>query len=267
MDGGVNFIPHRNIANINIYHPSSACNHMEIIVTLKDVAEKKCLNPESRFAQNLIKNFQQNKRFRVAIVPKGRCLCKDGDVNFIPHRNIQKIEIFSPSPACKQVEIIVTLKDGGQRCLNSESKFGKTCIKKAENNKRQHFYIKKTYRMQQENPNTHPETSRRKSRAARTTYSRLLLTMFRMEVGGGGSECPQLQDGDGDQRLQSLAERTMGMEVESRDAELDASDSEAFSTMLFSSEMNIMVWMSFTSENSGSQCIMTSDPSEFAMAT
>uniref|UniRef100_A0A8C9SBD7 C-X-C motif chemokine n=1 Tax=Scleropages formosus TaxID=113540 RepID=A0A8C9SBD7_SCLFO len=62
MDGGVNFIPHRNIANINIYHPSSACNHMEIIVTLKDVAEKKCLNPESRFAQNLIKNFQQNKR-------------------------------------------------------------------------------------------------------------------------------------------------------------------------------------------------------------
>uniref|UniRef100_A0A8C9SE82 Chemokine interleukin-8-like domain-containing protein n=1 Tax=Scleropages formosus TaxID=113540 RepID=A0A8C9SE82_SCLFO len=71
----------------------------------------------------------------IAIVPKGRCLCKDGDVNFIPHRNIQKIEIFSPSPACKQVEIIVTLKDGGQRCLNSESKFGKTCIKKAENNK------------------------------------------------------------------------------------------------------------------------------------
>lgn len=51
------------------------------------------------------------------------------------------------------------------------------------------------------------------------------------------------------------AQRTMGMTPGSEVGESEAMDDEALSAMLFSSDRNIMVWISFTSENSGSQCM------------
>lgn len=47
------------------------------------------------------------------------------------------------------------------------------------------------------------------------------------------------------------AHRTMGME----DGSPDAAEPDALSAMLFSSDRNIMVWTSLTSEYSGSQCM------------
>ncbi|XP_050966794.1 C-X-C motif chemokine 11-6-like isoform X1 [Labeo rohita] len=63
---------------------------------------------------------------------KGRCLCVDKGVNMVLLKNIEKVEIFPPSPSCHKHEIVVTLKNGaGRKCMNPESKFTKNVIIKA----------------------------------------------------------------------------------------------------------------------------------------
>ncbi|XP_050966793.1 C-X-C motif chemokine 11-6-like [Labeo rohita] len=60
---------------------------------------------------------------------KGRCLCADKGVNMVLVKNIEKVEIFPPSPSCHKHEIIVTLKNGaGRKCMNPESKFTQNVI-------------------------------------------------------------------------------------------------------------------------------------------
>ncbi|KAG7477212.1 hypothetical protein MATL_G00091720 [Megalops atlanticus] len=62
MDAGVHFIRPKEIEKIAVFSPTSSCERMEIIVTLKESGEQRCLNPESRFAKNFIKNAQRKKR-------------------------------------------------------------------------------------------------------------------------------------------------------------------------------------------------------------
>ncbi|XP_072520799.1 C-X-C motif chemokine 11-6-like [Salminus brasiliensis] len=52
---GRNTIHLKHVEKIEVYPPSPSCDNMEIIVTLKNGAGKKCLNPESNFAKNYIK--------------------------------------------------------------------------------------------------------------------------------------------------------------------------------------------------------------------
>uniref|UniRef100_A0A3B3REV8 Chemokine interleukin-8-like domain-containing protein n=1 Tax=Paramormyrops kingsleyae TaxID=1676925 RepID=A0A3B3REV8_9TELE len=42
----VNFIKPANIEKIEVHSPSFSCQKMEIIVTMKNGEERKCLNPE-----------------------------------------------------------------------------------------------------------------------------------------------------------------------------------------------------------------------------
>uniref|UniRef100_A0A3B3RCN5 Chemokine interleukin-8-like domain-containing protein n=1 Tax=Paramormyrops kingsleyae TaxID=1676925 RepID=A0A3B3RCN5_9TELE len=61
----VNFIKPANIEKIEVHSPSFSCQKMEIIVTMKNGEERKCLNPESKFAKNFIKNSQRQKRYQL----------------------------------------------------------------------------------------------------------------------------------------------------------------------------------------------------------
>ncbi|XP_064164664.1 C-X-C motif chemokine 11-6-like [Anguilla rostrata] len=61
MDAGVKFILPRLIEKIEVYYPSSSCENMELVATLKASGEQKCLNPKSRFAKNFIKDEQKKK--------------------------------------------------------------------------------------------------------------------------------------------------------------------------------------------------------------
>ncbi|XP_036384593.1 C-X-C motif chemokine 11-6-like [Megalops cyprinoides] len=73
----------------------------------------------------------------MSISPRGRCQCTDAGVNFIRPKEIEKIEVYSPSSSCERMEIIVTLKESAeQRCLNSESKFAQNFIKNAQKKNR-----------------------------------------------------------------------------------------------------------------------------------
>uniref|UniRef100_A0A3B3REW9 C-X-C motif chemokine n=1 Tax=Paramormyrops kingsleyae TaxID=1676925 RepID=A0A3B3REW9_9TELE len=65
IDDGVNFIKPANIEKIEVHSPSFSCQKMEIIVTMKNGEERKCLNPESKFAKNFIKNSQRQKRYQL----------------------------------------------------------------------------------------------------------------------------------------------------------------------------------------------------------
>ncbi|XP_060764076.1 C-X-C motif chemokine 11-6-like [Neoarius graeffei] len=50
----VNTVHIKRIDKIEFYPASASCQNVEIIVTLKNSAEQKCLNPESEFSQKLI---------------------------------------------------------------------------------------------------------------------------------------------------------------------------------------------------------------------
>ncbi|XP_036454512.1 C-X-C motif chemokine 11-6-like [Colossoma macropomum] len=61
-----------------------------------------------------------------------RCLCQGSLVNMVRLQRVEKIEIHPDGPACENMEIIVTLKNGaGQKCLNPDSSFTQNYIKKA----------------------------------------------------------------------------------------------------------------------------------------
>ncbi|KAJ8261325.1 hypothetical protein COCON_G00170480 [Conger conger] len=71
------------------------------------------------------------------VIPRGRCQCMDTGIDFIRPKLIEKIEVLSPSLSCEHLEIIVTLKEGGeQKCLNTHSHFAKNLIKNMEKDKR-----------------------------------------------------------------------------------------------------------------------------------
>uniref|UniRef100_A0A673LT97 C-X-C motif chemokine 11-like n=1 Tax=Sinocyclocheilus rhinocerous TaxID=307959 RepID=A0A673LT97_9TELE len=53
-DKGANMVLVRNIEKVEIIPPSPSCRKHEIIVTLKNGAGRKCMNPESKFTQNVI---------------------------------------------------------------------------------------------------------------------------------------------------------------------------------------------------------------------
>ncbi|KAI4871442.1 hypothetical protein NFI96_013070 [Prochilodus magdalenae] len=58
---GANMVHPRRVEKIEVYPPSPSCGNVEIIVTLKNGAGQRCLNPASRFAQNYIKKAIQKR--------------------------------------------------------------------------------------------------------------------------------------------------------------------------------------------------------------
>uniref|UniRef100_A0A4W4DS12 Chemokine interleukin-8-like domain-containing protein n=1 Tax=Electrophorus electricus TaxID=8005 RepID=A0A4W4DS12_ELEEL len=63
-DSGLKVIRVNRVEKVEILSPSPSCDKQEIIVTLKDTMEQKCLNPESGFVQNLIKKMQKRNALR-----------------------------------------------------------------------------------------------------------------------------------------------------------------------------------------------------------
>ncbi|CAM4539689.1 unnamed protein product [Leuciscus chuanchicus] len=53
-DKGVNMVSPKLIEKVEITPPSPSCENQEIVVTLKNGMEQKCLNPESKFTQKYI---------------------------------------------------------------------------------------------------------------------------------------------------------------------------------------------------------------------
>ncbi|XP_056312958.1 C-X-C motif chemokine 11-6 [Danio aesculapii] len=57
---GVNMVPPKLIEKVDIIPPTPSCGNLEIVVTLKNGAEPKCLSPDSKFTQkHLIKALEK----------------------------------------------------------------------------------------------------------------------------------------------------------------------------------------------------------------
>ncbi|KAK2911802.1 hypothetical protein QQF64_027651 [Cirrhinus molitorella] len=79
VDKGANMVLVKNIAKVEIIPPSPSCRRHEIIVTLKNGAGRKCMNPESKFTQNVIikaleRRSQQKAHSTTASVPLKRTM-------------------------------------------------------------------------------------------------------------------------------------------------------------------------------------------------
>ncbi|KAK9974474.1 hypothetical protein ABG768_022567 [Culter alburnus] len=61
-DKGANMVLVKNIEKVEIIPPSPSCRKHEIIVTLKNGAGRKCMNPESKFTQNIIKALEKRSQ-------------------------------------------------------------------------------------------------------------------------------------------------------------------------------------------------------------
>uniref|UniRef100_A0A672KMC9 C-X-C motif chemokine 11-like n=1 Tax=Sinocyclocheilus grahami TaxID=75366 RepID=A0A672KMC9_SINGR len=59
---------------------------------------------------------------------KGRYICADKGVNKVSRKATEKVEIILPSPSWKRLEIVVTMRGAGQKCLNPGSRFTKKYI-------------------------------------------------------------------------------------------------------------------------------------------
>ncbi|XP_077159055.1 interleukin-8-like [Paroedura picta] len=57
-----------------------------------------------------------------------RCQCINTHSRFIPPRNIQDVKLTQSGPHCKNVEVIATLKDGREVCLEPTAPWVKLII-------------------------------------------------------------------------------------------------------------------------------------------
>ncbi|XP_696046.1 C-X-C motif chemokine 11-6-like [Danio rerio] len=53
-DKGVNMVSPKLIEKVDIIPPTPSCGNLEIVVTLKNGAEPKCLSPDSKFTQKYL---------------------------------------------------------------------------------------------------------------------------------------------------------------------------------------------------------------------
>ncbi|XP_055153267.2 C-X-C motif chemokine 9 [Symphalangus syndactylus] len=66
------------------------------------------------------------------VMRNGRCSCISTNQATIHLRSLKDLKQFAPSPSCEKIEIIATLKNGDQTCLNPDSADVKELIKKWE---------------------------------------------------------------------------------------------------------------------------------------
>ncbi|XP_030048362.1 C-X-C motif chemokine 11-1 [Microcaecilia unicolor] len=58
------------------------------------------------------------------VAGRGRCLCKETGSNFVRRIYIEKLEVYPQSASCEHREVIVTIKQSGEkRCLNPNSEW------------------------------------------------------------------------------------------------------------------------------------------------
>ncbi|MBN3281069.1 CXL10 protein, partial [Polyodon spathula] len=58
LKNGDDFVRGRNIVKLEVIPKSPMCDRLEIIVTMKGTAEQRCLNPQSKFVQNLVSTLR-----------------------------------------------------------------------------------------------------------------------------------------------------------------------------------------------------------------
>ncbi|XP_054341957.1 C-X-C motif chemokine 9 [Pongo pygmaeus] len=93
------------------------------------------------------------------VMRNGRCSCISTNQGTIHPQSLKDLKQFAPSPSCEKIEIIATLKNGDQTCLNPDSADVKELIKKWEKQVSQ--------KKKQKNGKKHQKKKVRKSQRSR----------------------------------------------------------------------------------------------------
>ncbi|KAI4572284.1 hypothetical protein MJT46_005352 [Ovis ammon polii x Ovis aries] len=162
----------RSLEKLELIPASQSCPRVEIIATMKRNGEKRCLNPESKTIKNLLKAINKQRKvltnralkcslFKgaaevadspntatsgtrcsgcdgsfptegIPAIRNGRCSCINTSQGMIHPKSIKDLKQFAPSPTCEKIEIIATVKNGAQVCLNPDLPEVKELIKEWE---------------------------------------------------------------------------------------------------------------------------------------
>uniref|UniRef100_A0A8C2N9W2 C-X-C motif chemokine n=1 Tax=Capra hircus TaxID=9925 RepID=A0A8C2N9W2_CAPHI len=68
----------------------------------------------------------------IPAIRNGRCSCINTSQGMIHPKSIKDLKQFAPSPTCEKIEIIATVKNGAQVCLNPDLPEVKELIKEWE---------------------------------------------------------------------------------------------------------------------------------------
>ncbi|XP_047655296.1 C-X-C motif chemokine 9 [Phacochoerus africanus] len=66
------------------------------------------------------------------LMRNGRCSCINTSQRMIHLKSLRDLKQFTPSPSCEKMEVIATMKNGDQTCLNPDSPDVKKLIKEWE---------------------------------------------------------------------------------------------------------------------------------------
>ncbi|KAL1791449.1 C-X-C motif chemokine 9 [Sigmodon hispidus] len=66
------------------------------------------------------------------VIRNQRCSCISTSQGMIHYRSLRDLKQFAPSPNCNKTEIIATLRNGAQTCLNPDSANVKKLVKEWE---------------------------------------------------------------------------------------------------------------------------------------
>ncbi|KAK6492537.1 C-X-C motif chemokine 10-like [Huso huso] len=61
IGSSADFIHLKRIEKFEVIPASPMCQQIEIVVTMKDTAEERCMNPKSKQAQNIISNLLKKR--------------------------------------------------------------------------------------------------------------------------------------------------------------------------------------------------------------
>ncbi|XP_014316104.1 platelet basic protein isoform X2 [Myotis lucifugus] len=122
----------RNFQNLKLFRAGPHCSNVEVIATLKNGKEI-CLDPNAPVIKKIVQKILEvsiraasveNERFAEL-----RCMCTTTTSGIHP-RNFQNLKLFRAGPHCSNVEVIATLKNGKEICLDPNAPVIKKIVEK-----------------------------------------------------------------------------------------------------------------------------------------
>nr|AAA39706.1 gamma interferon induced monokine [Mus musculus] len=103
------------------------------------------------------------------VIRNARCSCISTSRGTIHYKSLKDLKQFAPSPNCNKTEIIATLKNGDQTCLDPDSANVKKLMKEWEKKINQKKKQKRGKKHQKNMKNRKPKTPQSRRRSRKTT--------------------------------------------------------------------------------------------------
>nr|KAF6388381.1 pro-platelet basic protein [Myotis myotis] len=123
----------RNIQNLKVFRAGPHCPNVEVIAMLKNGKEI-CLDPNAPVIKKIVQKILEGVSIPAASVENERyaelrCTCTTTTSGIHP-RNFQILKVSRAGPHCPNVEVIATLKNGKEICLDPNARLLKKIVQK-----------------------------------------------------------------------------------------------------------------------------------------